>query len=31
VTHSQVVAERADRVLLLQNGCLQPVTQSLAW
>lgn len=31
VTHSQVVAERADRVLLLQDGCLQPVTQSLAW
>ena len=31
VTHSQVVAERADRVLLLQNGCLQSVTQSLAW
>lgn len=31
VTHSQVVAERADRVLLLQNGCLQPVTQSLVW
>lgn len=31
VTHSQVVAECADRVLLLQNGCLQPVTQSLAW
>ncbi|MGL4187036.1 MAG: ABC transporter ATP-binding protein [Thiotrichaceae bacterium] len=31
VTHSQVVAECADRVLLLQDGCLQPVTQSLAW
>ena len=31
VTHSQVVAERADRVLLLQDGCLQLVTQSLAW
>lgn len=31
VTHSQVVAECADRVLLLQDGCLQPVTQSLVW
>ena len=31
VTHSQVVAERADQVLLLQDGCLQSVTQSLVW
>ena len=31
VTHSQVVAECADRVLLLQDGCLQPVTQRLVW
>jgi putative ABC transport system ATP-binding protein len=31
VTHSQVVAERADRVLLLHEGYLQPVAQTLAW
>lgn len=31
VTHSQVVAERADRVLVLRDGALQPEGVAVAW